>query len=137
MYNLNMTKKKVLLYGVFDNFHSGHCNIINFAASKGELIVAVFSDKSVLDSKSRKTDWNENFRAKNISLMDNVSMVEIVENMSDISKLCKKYSISLAVLGDDHDNEWIKKFYKNNNVELIIKKRTKEISSTLIRGKKI
>jgi len=64
-----MQKKKVILFGTFDIFHSGHKNFIYQAKSLGDfLIIVVARDNNVKKIKNKLPKNNEQIRKKNIEI---------------------------------------------------------------------
>jgi len=64
--------------GTFDLFHVGHLNLLNNAKSQCEyLIVGVNSDELVMNYKNKKTNINENDRARIVEAIKGVDKVII------------------------------------------------------------
>ncbi|HIZ23306.1 MAG TPA: adenylyltransferase/cytidyltransferase family protein, partial [Candidatus Blautia faecigallinarum] len=124
--------KKVITYGTFDLFHQGHYNIIKRAKALGDyLIVGVTSESydiergklNVRDSLLKRI---ENVRKTGFA--DEIIVEEYQgQKVSDIIK----YNIDILVVGSD----WRGKFdYLKNYCEVRYLERTKNISSTQLRG---
>ncbi len=124
--------KKVITYGTFDLFHEGHYNILKRAKALGDyLIVGVTSESydiergklNVRDSLLKRI---ENVRRTGFA--DEIIIEEYQgQKLSDIIK----YKIDLLVLGSD----WRGKFdYLKNYCDVVYLERTKNISSTKLRG---
>lgn len=124
--------KKVITYGTFDLFHRGHYNIIKRARELGDyLIVGVTSESfdiergklNVRDSLLKRIE-----NVRNTGLADEIIIEEYQgQKVSDIIK----YNIDLLVVGSD----WRGKFdYLKNYCEVRYLERTKNISSTMLRG---
>ena len=124
--------KKVITYGTFDLFHVGHLNILKRAKALGDyLIVGVTSESydiergklNVRDSLLKRI---ENVRRTGFA--DEIIIEEYQgQKLSDIIK----YKVDLLVLGSD----WRGKFdYLKNYCDVVYLERTKNISSTKLRG---
>ena len=124
--------KKVITYGTFDLFHQGHYNILKRARALGDyLIVGVTSESydiergklNVRDSLLKRI---ENVRRTGFA--DEIIIEEYQgQKLSDIIK----YNIDILVLGSD----WRGKFdYLKSYCEVVYLERTKNISSTKLRG---
>ena len=129
------TMKKVITYGTFDLFHEGHYNILKRAKALGDyLIVGVTSESydiergklNVRDSLLKRI---ENVRRTGFA--DEIIIEEYQgQKLSDIIK----YKVDLLVLGSD----WRGKFdYLKNYCDVVYLERTKNISSTKLRGEGI
>ena len=127
-----ITMKKVITYGTFDLFHEGHYNILKRAKALGDyLIVGVTSESydiergklNVRDSLLKRI---ENVRRTGFA--DEIIIEEYQgQKLSDIIK----YKVDLLVLGSD----WRGKFdYLKNYCDVVYLERTKNISSTKLRG---
>ncbi len=127
--------KRVITYGTFDLFHEGHYNILKRAKALGDyLIVGVTSESydiergklNVRDSLLKRI---ENVRRTGFA--DEIIIEEYQgQKLSDIIK----YKIDLLVLGSD----WRGKFdYLKNYCDVVYLERTKNISSTKLRGEGI
>ena len=122
----------MITYGTFDLFHQGHYNIIKRAKALGDyLIVGVTSESydiergklNVRDSLLKRI---ENVRKTGFA--DEIIVEEYQgQKVSDIIK----YNIDILVVGSD----WRGKFdYLKNYCEVRYLERTKNISSTQLRG---
>ena len=127
--------KKVITYGTFDLFHKGHYNIIKRAKALGDyLIVGVTSES--FDIERGKLNVRDSLitRIENVrktGLADEIIIEEYQgQKVSDIIK----YDIDILVVGSD----WRGKFdYLKNYCDVIYLERTKNISSTKLRGEGI
>lgn len=124
--------KKVITYGTFDLFHKGHYNIIKRAKALGDyLIVGVTSES--FDIERGKLNVRDSLikRIENVrrtGLADEIIVEEYQgQKVNDIIK----YNVDILVVGSD----WRGKFdYLKNYCEVRYLERTKNISSTQIRG---
>jgi len=124
--------KKVITYGTFDLFHEGHLKILERAKALGDyLIVGVTTEQfdvnrgkmNVADSLMRRID---NVRSSGFA--DEV-IVEDHEGqkIEDI----QKYGVNIFAIGSD----WLGKFdYIKSYCEVVYLERTKNVSSTQLRG---
>lgn len=125
--------KKVITYGSFDLFHEGHYKLLKRAKELGDyLIVGV------------TTEQYDEYRGKmNVidSLMDRIEQIrqtgfadEIIIEDHEGQKVedIQKYGIDIFTVGSD----WTGKFdFLKNYCEVVYLKRTKGISSTMMRQK--
>lgn len=124
--------RKVITYGTFDLFHRGHYNIIKRAKALGDyLIVGVTSES--YDIERGKLNVRDSLlkRIENVrrtGLADEIIIEEYQgQKVNDIIK----YNVDVMVVGSD----WRGKFdYLKNYCEVIYLERTKNVSSTQIRG---
>lgn len=124
--------KKVITYGTFDLFHRGHYNIIKRAKALGDyLIVGVTSES--YDIERGKLNVRDSLlkRIENVrrtGLADEIIIEEYQgQKVNDIIK----YNVDIMVVGSD----WRGKFdYLKNYCEVVYLERTKNVSSTQIRG---
>ncbi len=100
--------KKVMVFGTFDIFHSGHRHFLQQARKFGDyLIVVVARDQTVLRLKKKKSLNNEVKRKKQImqpGLADKV----ILGSLNDKYAVIKKYCPEVICLGYDQ------KFFAEN-----------------------
>tara|TARA_B100000212_G_scaffold25879_1_gene17234 strand:+ start:262 stop:642 length:381 start_codon:yes stop_codon:yes gene_type:complete len=123
---------KVITYGTFDTFHYGHFFLLERAKSLGNhLTVAISTDEFNLKEKGKtaKLKFSDRSRIiKNLSFVDEIySEKSWDQKVYDIKKL----NIDVFTIGDD----WEGKFdYLKAYCEVVYLSRTKDVSSTLIRG---
>jgi len=127
--------KKVITYGTFDHFHHGHLNILKKSKAMGDyLIVGVTAEQFQIEKGKLNVEQSLSERIRNIrklGLADEI-IIEYHEGqkISDI----KKMNIDVFVKGSD----WIGKYdYLNQYCDVIYVERTKNISSSKIRNKKL
>ncbi len=125
---------KVITYGTFDLFHAGHYRLLKRAKALGDyLIVGVTTESfdkargklNVIDSLVTRME-----NVKKTGFADEIIIEESVgQKFSDI----KKYGIDIFTVGSD----WTGKFdYLKDYCQVVYLKRTKNISSTMLREKK-
>lgn len=123
--------KKVITYGTYDLFHTGHYNILKRAKERGDyLIVGVTSDnydkaRGKLNVRQSLSERIEN--VKKTGLADQIIVEEYMgQKIDDIIK----YNVDEFVLGSD----WLGKFdYLKEYCEVTYLERTKGVSSTELR----
>ena len=124
--------KKVITYGTFDLFHQGHYNILKRARELGDyLIVGVTSESYDIERGKLNVQDSLLKRIENVrktGFADEIIVEEYQgQKLSDITK----YNIDLLVVGSD----WRGKFdYLKNYCQVVYLERTKNISSTKLRG---
>lgn len=127
--------KKVITYGTFDLFHEGHYNLLKRAKALGDyLIVGV------------TTEYYDEQRGK-INIVD--SMLERIENVKNSGfadeiiiedhegqkvEDIKKYGVDVFTLGSDWRGMYD---YLNEYCQVVYLERTPDISSTILRNKKL
>ena len=130
---------KILTVGVFDYFHYGHLRLFLQARSVAEnpfLIVGVQDGEFI---KKYKPD-TEVFYSTEIrtELVSAIRFVDRVVIYTDISKSIKNIDFDIFAVGEDQNHEGFQKaieWCNKNNKKVVRLKRTKDISSTLIKEK--
>ena len=121
--------KRILLDMSTTLIHHGHIRLINKANKFGDVIVALTKDAEIKKYKGYKPELDFKYRKEILENIQNVKMV-IPTNFYITEKFLKKNKIDLLVHGDDNKNIIDKK-------KIIIFKRTKNISSSIIRNRVI
>ena len=127
--------RKVITYGTFDFLHYGHVKLLERAKKLGDyLIVGVTADDfdKVRGKINVQQSLAERIEAvKKLGIADKIIVEEYEgQKIDDI----KRYGIDIFTVGSD----WIGKFdYLNEYCEVKYLDRTKGISSTQLRNKKI
>lgn len=122
-----MAKKKILIDMSATIIHYGHVRLINKAKKFGKVIIALTQDKEIKKYKGYLPEIRFNQRKEILSNFKNVYKV-IPSKFYITENYLKKNKIDFLVHGNDNQN----------NIEkdkLIIFKRTRGISSTIIRKK--
>ena len=122
-------KKNILVDLSATIIHHGHIRLLKKASKLGKVIVALTSDAQVKKHKGYKPELNFSQRKEILKSIIYVNDV-IKSNWMIDEKFLKKYKIDFVVHGNDNSNK-IKK------EKMIIFKRTKGISSSLIRKRSI
>ena len=122
-------KKNILVDLSATIIHHGHIRLLKKASKLGKVIVALTSDAQIKKFKGYKPELNFSQRKEILKSIIYVNKV-IKSNWMIDEKFLKKHKIDFVVHGNDNSNK-IKK------EKMIIFKRTKGISSSLIRKKSI
>ena len=122
-------KKNILVDLSATIIHHGHIRLLKKASKLGKVIVALTSDAQVKKHKGYKPELNFSQRKEILKSIIYVNDV-IKSNWMIDEKFLKKHKVDFVVHGNDNSNK-IKK------EKMIIFKRTKGISSTLIRKRSI
>lgn len=120
-------KKKILVDLSATILHHGHIRLLKKASKFGDVIVALTSDKEILDKKGYLPELNFKQRKEILTSIKYVNKVIKSKWMIDENFL-RKNKITYLVHGDDNKN-------KISNDKLKVFSRTKNISSTMIRKK--
>jgi len=116
---------KVFVNGAFDVLHSGHLDLLEYAASLGdELIVAIDTDRRIEYNKGAERPFNPlSIRKHILSLLRPVNKVEVFDTDQDLLDILAKYRPDVMVKGSDWKGgeiigeEYCKKvvFYERTN----------------------
>ena len=109
--------------------HHGHIRILKKAKKFGKVIVALTKDSEIKKFKGYTPELNYSQRKEIISAMRYVDEV-IPSNFFLDEKFLNKHKINLLIHGNDQNNKIDKK-------RVVTFKRTKNISSTILRRKAI
>ncbi len=120
-------KKKILVDLSATILHHGHIRLLKKASKFGDVIVALTSDKEILDKKGYLPELNFKQRKEILTSIKYVNKVIKSKWMIDENFL-RKNKITYLVHGDDNKN-------KISNDKLKVFSRTKNVSSTMIRKK--
>ena len=124
---------KVITYGTFDLFHEGHYRLLQRAKALGDyLIVGVTTEAyDVTRGKFNVID-NLMTRIENVRKTGFADEIIIEESSGQKFSDIKKYDIDIFTVGSD----WIGEFdYLKDYCKVVYLKRTKNISSTMLREK--
>lgn len=133
--------KTVLTVGVFDLLHWGHFELFRrakeLAGENGLLTVAIQEDEYVTKYKPQAKlvyDWQK--RAKMIGAL---RYVDTVVPYTDIDKSITQIDFDIFAVGGDQLHAGFQKavaWCKENGKQVVRLERTKNISSTMLRGNK-
>ena len=122
---------KVITYGTFDLFHQGHYNLLKRAKELGDyLIVGVTSES--YDRERGKVNVIDPLitRMENVKKTGFADEIIVEEDLGQKISDIRKYGIDIFTVGSD----WTGKFdYLNEYCKVVYLKRTKGVSSTLLR----
>lgn len=96
-----MHKKKVMVFGTFDDLHAGHENLFTQAAGLGDvLIVVVARDETVRRVKGK---YPENTEKKRLAEVKNHPLVTkaVLGELADKHTVIRKYKPDIIALGYD------------------------------------
>jgi len=122
-------KKKILVDLSATIIHHGHIRLLKKASKLGRVIVALTSDIQIKKHKGYKPELNFLQRKEILESIKYVDKV-IKSNWMIDNRFLKNYKIDYIVHGNDNSN-------KIDRKKMIIFKRTKGISSSLIRKRSI
>ena len=122
-----IAKKKILVDMSATLIHHGHIRLLKKASKFGKVIVALTKDTDIKKYKGYKPELSFNFRKE---IMQSIKYVDkvIPGNFFVTDSFLKKNKIDFLVHGHDNKNIITK-------TKIIIFKRTKNISSTILRKK--
>lgn len=120
-------KKKILVDMTCSILHHGHIRLLKKASKLGQVIVGLTTDDEILKFKKFSPKLNFNQRKEIVSSIKYVSKV-IKAKFIITEKFLKKNKIDFLVHGNDNKNNVSKN-------KLIIFRRTKNISSSILRNK--
>ena len=98
---IKIKRPYVLVFMCLDFLHHGHINILEKAKRKGNIILALVTNKGILSYKGKKPfiDFRHRLKiAKNIKL---ISLIVPSKGPSEFCKLAKKFKCEFFVHGDD------------------------------------
>ena len=102
MANRKKSKKKVMVFGVFDRLHPGHISFLKQAAAMGdELIVVLARDASVQELKNKKPHHNERERMQAVQKITSVHRVVLGDAELGSYRVVGEYRPDVICLGYD------------------------------------
>ena len=122
-------KKKILVDMSASILHHGHIRLLKKASKLGKVYVALTSDKEILKKKKVSPLLDFKSRKEIISSIKYVSGV-LKCNYDINNKFFKRHKFDFLIHGSDNKNSLDKKY-------VIIFKRTKNVSASLLRKKSI
>lgn len=124
--------KKVLTYGTFDCFHYGHLNLLKRAVKLGDHLTVGLSTDSFNLIKNKTSIHSYKERKENLEQLKIIDLIIPEENWEQKFQDIRKHNINILVMGDDWKGNF--DFLENDNCKVIYLKRTKIISTTLIKN---
>jgi cytidyltransferase-like protein len=109
--------------------HHGHVRLLKKASKYGKVIVALVTDKEIKKFKGYKPELNYSQRKEIMRSIRYVSKV-VPSKFILNDKFLNKFKINLLIHGQDNKNKINKKF-------ILIIKRTKNISSAILRKRAV
>ena len=94
---------KVFVNGTFDILHPGHVKLLQYAATLGNLLVAIDTDRRVRQLKGvGRPFFNQNERAFMLGSLTCVSSVKFFDTDQDLEDLIRNYEPDIMVKGSDY-----------------------------------
>ena len=120
-------KKKIMVDMSSTLIHHGHIRLIKKARRYGDLIIGLTTDKQIKKFKGYLPELNYKFRKEILSEIKGVKKI-VPSNWHITQRFLDKHKIDILVSGSDYK-------YRKFKTKTINFKRTKFISSTLLRKK--
>lgn len=103
---------KVWVNGCFDILHEGHLDLLEYAASFGELHVGIDADSRVKELKGLERPVNsQQFRWRMLSSLKYVNSCYIFFSSRELENIIRFVKPTILVIGDDYRDAYL----KNNN----------------------
>lgn len=97
---------RVWVNGTFDVLHVGHINLLEFAASFGEVRVGLDTDKRVKELKGENRPFNnQQDRKKMLESLKFVKEVVFFDSRQELIDSVKDYQPDIMVIGDDYRDQ--------------------------------
>ena len=119
-------RKKVLVAGFFDLFHSGHVKFFENCTKYGDVYVSIGSDENSIVNKSKKPIYSEEERLYLVKSCKYVTDATISYNSTDslsFKKYLNKLNPDYFIINEDGHSQEKENLCKQLNVEYIILKR--------------
>ncbi len=125
--------KKVITYGSFDLFHEGHYNLLKRAKALGDYLIVGITTEHYDESRGKLNVVDSLMeRIENVRKTGFADEIIIEDHVGQKVEDIQKYGIDIFTVGSD----WIGKFdYLKEFCEVVYLKRTKGVSSTMLRNK--
>lgn len=131
--------KKVITYGTFDYFHYGHYNLLKRAKALGDYLIVGVSSDEMCKQKGKITILDEKTRMDIVRDLKFVDEVIIENSMEQKCVDVEDHHVNIFVLGSDYAEVFPQmpeyKELLKMNCEVVFLERTKDISTTEIKGK--
>lgn len=124
--------KRIITYGTFDMFHTGHYNILKRAKEHGDyLVVGVTAENYDAERGKLSVQDSLSVRIENVRKTGFADLIIVEEYLGQKISDILKYNIDTFVIGSD----WRGKFdHLNKYCDVVYLERTKNISSTQLRN---
>lgn len=97
---------KVWVNGTFDVLHVGHINLLEFAASLGDVRVGLDTDKRVKELKGNSRPFNnQEDRKKMLESLKFVKEVVLFDSRQELIDSVRNYQPDIMVIGDDYKDQ--------------------------------
>ena len=95
--------RKVFVNGAFDVLHSGHLDMLEYAASLGDhLLVAIDTDRRIEYNKGTGRPFNSlSIRKHIMSMLKPVNSVAVFDTDEELVNIIKRYEPDVMVKGSD------------------------------------
>lgn len=128
---MNEKRKKVLVVGFFDMFHSGHVEFFRKASEFGELHVSVATDENSIINKNKKPIYTEKERKFMVESCKYVKKAYISYGRSDILSFEPHLILikpDIFIINEDGHHEQKQKICESLGIEYKVLKRTPHIN---------
>ena len=126
--------KRVFVNGTFDILHRGHLELLNYAKSRGYVIVGIDTDECVREKKGHgRPVHNQEERKFLLENLKSVDEVIFFSSEPEFEELIKTLKPDIIIVGSDwKEKSTIKTYYDG---ELIFFDRMEEYSTTKTIGR--
>lgn len=123
--------KKVITYGSFDLFHSGHLRLLQRAKELGDYLIVGVTTEHYDESRGKLNIVDSlNTRMDNVCATGLADEIIVEDHVGQKVEDVQKYQVDIFTVGSD----WIGQFdYLKDYCEVVYLERTKDISSTKLR----
>lgn len=92
----------VLVTGAFDIIHRGHLELIHYASSLGQVVIATDTDEKIRETKGPDRPYNcEKDRTYHLAMIRGVSSVVTFDSENALVNFCKGLRPDIRVVGSD------------------------------------
>jgi len=100
--------KRIWVNGCFDILHEGHLNLLEYAASLGELYVGIDSDSRVKELKGNdRPIHSQLFRWRMMNSLKYVKECYIFSTDTELENIISVSEAQIIVIGEDYKNKRI------------------------------
>lgn len=125
--------KRVITYGSFDLFHEGHYNILKRAKQLGDYLIVGVTTEQYDESRGKLNIIDSlDERIENVRKTGFADKIIVEDHIGQKVEDIQKYKVDIFAIGSD----WLGSFdHLKEYCEVVYLERTKNISSTMLRGK--